>query len=326
MEFSEEFFKSETRMDFEVTSMMKRAWAAQMEVLEVIDKICREYNLRYFADWGTLLGAIRHKGFIPWDDDIDICLMRQDYMRLIQVFRANPPKGFAVAGMYGVTERLQKAAEVMHVRVIADETLWDFNEYMRRFHGFPYQRVGIDIFPLDVVSEDAAMRETQKSLLKQGLELIVSWEELKKSGALWNNLQIYAALCKVAIPQNADLKNWLWRVLDGICAVCEEERGNNIADFLTWCTMPQYCVKKEWYDETIYVPFEHIKVPVPGKWDEVLQAEYGDYMTIQRFAAEHEYPFYGHMEDELIRQIRAVGFEGTVEEFCAKVSKGELLV
>ena len=59
--------------------MMKRAWAAELEILVEIDKICEKHKLHYFIDYGNLLGAIRHKGFIPWDDDIDIMMMRKDY-------------------------------------------------------------------------------------------------------------------------------------------------------------------------------------------------------------------------------------------------------
>lgn len=61
-------------------------------------------------------------------------------------------------------------------------------------------------------------------------------------------------------------------------------------------------------------------------WDEVLKAQYGDYMTPIRGTAYHNYPFYGHMEEELKKQIKAVGFTGTVEEFCEEVSNGRLRV
>lgn len=89
---------------------------------------------------------MRHQGFIPWDDDIDICLKREDYNRLISILPKQLPHGFVMAGMYAGTERLRLAAEVPQLRVMADETLWDFNDYMKYFHGFPYQRAGIDIF------------------------------------------------------------------------------------------------------------------------------------------------------------------------------------
>ena len=149
LEICADYFKSEMRDGFEVPSMMKRAWAAQMEVLHVVADVCNKNGIRYFADAGTLLGTVRHKGMIPWDDDIDICVVRQEYNRLIQVLPKALPHGFVIAGMYADSERLQEAAFVPHLRVIADETLWDFNDYMRYFHGFPYQRVGIDNFQMD---------------------------------------------------------------------------------------------------------------------------------------------------------------------------------
>lgn len=87
-----------------------------------------------------------------------------------------------------------------------------------------------------------------------------------------------------------------------------------------------YRVKNEWFDEMRYVPFEHVRIPVPGNYDEVLKAQFGDYMTPSQVKGGHDYPFYAEMEKELVKQIRAVGFMGSVEEFCEKVSTGELQV
>ena len=92
MEFSIDFFLDEVREGFFIPAMMKRAWAAELEILVEIDRICDKYKLRYFIDYGNLLGAIRHKGFIPWDDDIDIMMMRKDYEIFAEVANAELPK------------------------------------------------------------------------------------------------------------------------------------------------------------------------------------------------------------------------------------------
>lgn len=73
---------------------MKRAWAAELEVLSEIDKICKKHNIQYFADWGTLLAAVRHEGFIPWDDDLDITMKREDYHRFMEIAQTELPEGF----------------------------------------------------------------------------------------------------------------------------------------------------------------------------------------------------------------------------------------
>ena len=64
--------------------------------MEVVAEICNRHNIQYFADYGTLLGAVRHKGFIPWDDDIDISMFRSDYERFLKIAPAELPSGWQI--------------------------------------------------------------------------------------------------------------------------------------------------------------------------------------------------------------------------------------
>lgn len=326
LEFSADYFKTEVRDGFEIPAMMKRAWAAQMEVLHVVAGVCKNNGIRYFADGGTLLGAVRHKGMIPWDDDIDICVVREEYNRLIQVLPKALPHGFVVAGMYADSERLQKAAFVPHLRVIADETLWNFNDYMRCFHGFPYQRVGIDIFPMDYISRDIGITNVQKQIIRLGIETLRDWNKLEENGMLDEYVNGFQKLCNVSFGNVNNVKNYMWKIIDKISSISYREEADYITNIFYWLDNDNYKMKKECYDYTIELPFENMNIVAPEMYDEVLRAEYGDYMVPVKGAADHDYPFYGHMESELIKQIRNVGFKGSVDEFCEEVASGRLRV
>ena len=326
LEFSADFFKTEVRDGFEIQAMMKRAWAAQMEVLHVVAGVCKNNGIRYFADGGTLLGAVRHKGMIPWDDDIDICVVREEYNRLIQVLPKALPHGFVVAGMYADSERLQKAAFVPHLRVIADETLWNFNDYMRYFHGFPYQRVGIDIFPMDYISRYIVITNVQKQIIRLGIETLRDWNKLEENGMLDEYVNGFQKLCNVSFDNVNNVKNYMWKIIDKISSISYREEADYITNIFYWLDNDNYKMKKECYDYTIELPFENMNIVAPEMYDEVLRAEYGDYMVPVKGAADHDYPFYGHMQSELIKQIRNVGFKGSVDEFCEEVASGRLRV
>ena len=92
MEFTKDFFEDEVRNGFYVPGIMKRCWAASLEILLEFDRICKKHDIAYYIDYGTLLGAKRNGGFIPWDDDIDISLNREDFNRLKEVILKEAPE------------------------------------------------------------------------------------------------------------------------------------------------------------------------------------------------------------------------------------------
>ena len=87
MKFEREFFYDEVRDGFYIPGIMKRAWGAGLTILSEIDRICNQYDIPYYAAAGTLLGAVRNGQCIPWDDDIDIMMLRKDYDKFKEVLK-----------------------------------------------------------------------------------------------------------------------------------------------------------------------------------------------------------------------------------------------
>ena len=231
-----------------------------------------------------------------------------------------------MVGMYAKTERLQLAAEVPQIRVIADETMWNFNDYMRYFHGFPYQRVGIDIFPLDYIPMKQELAEMQKLVIKQGIVLLEHWKEIESIGNLEGEIKKFENICNIKLDGKKDRKNTIWKLVDTVSFLYNREEAKYLTNYAFWITMDHYKMKKEWYDDVVMLPFENMEIAVPAMYHEVLTAQFGDYMIPVKGTADHDYPFYGYMEEELKKQIHATGFQGSVEMFCQEVSSGRLRV
>ena len=321
MNFPEHFFEKEIRCDFEISEMMKRAWAAELEIVEAVENICTKHHLNYFGDWGTLLGAVRHQGFIPWDDDIDITMLREDYNQFIHFAQTELPEGIVIAGMYSPIERLQKANLSPQLRIIADEEYWSFPDYLSRFHGFPYPRIGIDIFPSDYISPDADLVNFQLEACRVLNFTVQNIDLFMKEKCLEQQLQHIESVCQVTLDRNRYLPTQLLLLLDQIAQLANPEECTELINMAYAAVSddlprPLHGTKVDWYSETLIVPFEHTHMRIPQKYHEVLSALYGDYMVFKKFTADHEYPFYKKQEKELRRMFDESGIDTDIETFC----------
>lgn len=120
---------------------LRRLQLTQLELLKLVDRLCRKHNIHYSLDGGTLLGAVRHGGFIPWDDDLDVCMPREDYDRFIQIWLADPPKGY-----YIQNKDLNPAYRQSFTKIRKEHTTFLQNENEPEQYN---PGIFIDIFPMD---------------------------------------------------------------------------------------------------------------------------------------------------------------------------------
>lgn len=329
MKFPKEFFEEETRDGFTIAPMMKRAWAAILEVLEGIDDLCRKEGIMYMSCGGTMLGAIRHKGFIPWDDDMDLLMLRDDYMRFIEAAKTKLPEGFVLAGPYAEEDRLWEAAQVVHSRIIADEEAFPLPKYMSRFHGFPYPRIGIDIFPYDFIDLDDPDMQDRLQTYYYAHFVMDNWDNYRNEGRLEKELKTVELKFGIKLDRTTDLrcKKQLVLAAENYISKTKHTKGCRVDnmqylpyvgdmsrdEFEKWASSR---LPAEWYESTVELPFEMIKMPMPVEYMKVVKAVFGEnYMTPVMFAADHEYPFYKTQEAELQRMLSESGVTTSVEEF-----------
>ncbi len=326
LRFPKGFFVEETREDFSVPEMMKRAWAAQMEVLEVVARCCSKLGIKYYVAYGTLLGAVRHKGFIPWDDDIDICMFRADYDRFVNEGPSVLPEGFVISGVYGVDERLWQANTQPQSRVIADESYWSLPRYMNYFHGYPYMRIGIDIFPWDYLPEDP---QKQLELIEQINEIqrtAANLDHYRNNNLLNDRIKRFEDMTDmtIATPDDIYLAHNLRLAVEKLISIKDTCKTENVADIL-YLEVPEDTrgftgykgVNVNDMGDGILLQFENIQVNAPVHPTAVLESWYGDdYMIYKKFTSYHNYPIYRTQQEAFSELLKQSGVSTSVDEFC----------
>ncbi|MCR5339086.1 MAG: LicD family protein [Lachnospiraceae bacterium] len=264
------FFEPEVREGFYISDMMKRFWASQMAVLARIDAICEREGIRWFADYGTLLGAVRHGGFIPWDDDMDVSMLRPDFEKFLAA-ADSLPEGYKVMRFEDTRDILMCGAKVISGSQISTEA-----SYLQRQAGCPYT-VGVDIFVLDGVSEDPAYEEQR-------------FEKLK---ALGKQVQTCHA---DHIPYYKQMEEELRRQIP-------VEKAERVTSFPNYMRNGRRCFDKNIFQHRIRLPFEDAFIYAPAGYDRLLKDEYGDYMALHRGGSMHGYPAYRGQEEILVNQF-----------------------
>lgn len=289
LHFSFDFFKGEEIDGFFVEEMMKRTWAAQLKVLSVVDDICQRHRLRYFLFFGNLLGAVRHQGFIPWDDDLDIAMLRKDYMEFLRYAPKEMPESYRIQSFYTNETHNQPMAAITN-----RETVWEDKAITEIHYGCPFI-IGLDIFPMDYIPRDPNLSMVHKNLYMAAYDLAQRYDAYLEAGEAENLLSQLEQVAGTKINHEENIRNELWKLADRILMMFSEDES----DYLVYPSgyvgsEDGVKVRKECFDNTVYLPFTgDVQLPVPAGYTELLIKYYGkNYMTPVRGGAGHEYPFY----------------------------------
>ena len=297
-EFSVDDFRDEVRCGFYIPTAVKQAWAAELEVLAEIDRICEKHGIRYFADWGTILGAVRHGGFVPWDDDLDVCMLRDDYIRFRQVADAELPQDYVIHDY-----ARQEDHWLFLARVVNHQKICFAPEYLDAHHNFPWL-VGVDIFVKDYLYEDPVKEKERDDEIMHILAVadgIVAGSIKAETGAQW--LQKFREKYGFQMDAESDPRQQgiaLYRLAEEQMARVAPEETDTIGQIFPFILKGGQGQPKKYYEDILRIPFENTTIPVPASYDTILRSRYGDYLKIHKVWGGHGYPFFEGQKAELL--------------------------
>lgn len=250
---------------------LKPAWDAILEVYKPYAEICRRHHLRFWAAWGTALGAVRHKGFIPWDDDLDVAMPRKDYDLFINEFSSELPPHLKVITQSNTPEMAYSIAKVQECRQEVVEAL------ERNIGRSMPQGVYIDIFPIDGCDRGRAPLANHFRMFV--LRFRRAWLSRKYYPKALKNIVLFVGgfLCGVFTPFVHSKRKF--------DAYYEKLMKAQPFDGSVQCSFFDPTLTKcrpfpsEAFSGSLEMPFEGITIPVPKGYDTLLTIRYGDYMT-----------------------------------------------
>lgn len=256
------FFEEEVICDYRVSKKMKAIWGVEFDLLVEFDRICRKYDLKYFLAFGALLGAIRHNGFIPWDDDLDVCMPRKDYELFLQLAWKELKNPYFIQipgkdkGYYFSYVKLRNSnTSSIHIPFLYE----NFN-----------MGIGLDIFVLDncdVIRADDSASKINSLILENSTNMRRSLRFPTKDQIDRINSTPY---------RDPDI------VLNEMNTIMQSH-NNGISEYCAVFSVTVYPIKRmtyKWKDVLDTVDYEMYghSFKIPRNYDEILRITYGDYM------------------------------------------------
>lgn len=273
MAFIKDLYRDEIRSGCLVTSDIKKVWNRHLETWQEVDRICRKHSIPYWAIGGTLLGAVRHKGFIPWDGDFDLCMMRPDFNRFRKVIQDELIQS---GGVFEVKYNSFHALEISHSQTTA-LSVDDFKDGKFLFKDNGAHGLIIDIFAFDVALDGTTDGFFATHALNELMGTIYNFpaikEHVQKGGKLLNDWSVIEKLHSISdLNEQKEFVN--------VYATALFNQSSAVAWIEEVCLdMQKYTLQKSWYRETVYLPFETIELPAPVDYEKVLTIYYGDWRT-----------------------------------------------
>ena len=277
---------------------LTRVHQANLAILKEIDRICREEGIQYMLDAGTLIGAVRHKGFIPWDDDADVAFTRDNYTKFIRAAKKKLPAGMTLLEPKDL--RNGTAFYDFTARICYDNSSTHEDSGEMQFYEGKLNHLWVDLFTIDELPENKISAAFTK-LLHTGIYGLAMGHRYHLDFSKYSLANKIFVGGLSAVGKLIPMK-WIRRMQ--FCAAVKDKKGTS-----SLCYYSNYqpdslyvTLKKEWCSQTVDMEFEGELLMVPTGWEQVLTCVYGDYMTPP--PKEKQVPAHSDMEIEVFDDTR----------------------
>lgn len=258
---------------FSISEKRRLVWNEELELFEVFKTLCKRHNLVYYADGGTLLGAVRHSGFIPWDDDLDVVMMREDYDKFIEYAKKELPDNYFLQIPATEQDYFYGHAKIRKNNTTAIRYIQYIENYKH------HQGIFIDIFPLDNVPDRLFVRKIHKWLAVKMMQFIYYAKYYYRLNNHSILTKIKHWISVVFLPTNKAIKR-VFALYEWWYRLPNRKKTSLVGTTSTFYYLEQTNTwRRDWFEQPISMKFENTFINVPHDFDKVLTKSFGDYHT-----------------------------------------------
>ncbi|MBR1769129.1 MAG: LicD family protein [Bacteroidales bacterium] len=276
-----DFFNEEERSGFVISRQMKEIWAVELDLLAEFQRVCKANSINYIASGGTMLGAARHGGFIPWDDDIDIMMSRTDYSKLLSLSKEFKLPYFLQTyqndkGFFRCFARLRNSLTTA-IQNTEKDCHFRYN-----------QGIFIDIFPMDNLIDDEQLLKKQSKKALHLLKKALFYSSFQSRYYEDKNIMkkvIRHRFSRVLPLRGQDLR--YLELFDKECQKYNSAETEKVSLLSFQFNNRGHDILRKDLSRTVDMDFEFLKIPVPSDYDRLLTHKYGDWKTPSKMPSYH---------------------------------------